>query len=169
MKNKIKLLMVALVFVSINSVLANNISEPFDNNDGWKEVPLTDTSDFDADCEYQMVYANTDNSIVVLTSIIRLQSRILFKNSKPNQLVFLTAEDKQHAYYCNEGNCGPATAPFNNILLLQKRCDLPDTTPASAVMLFNLNKCPDGWGSWLMPEDINFFKHHCDYVICKKN
>jgi hypothetical protein len=141
MKNKIKLLLVALVFVGSSTIFANYVLEASGDNDGWVDVPLMDTQRFESNCEYRV----WDEQYTDYT--IRITESDLLTSTTHGDRRMVARE----VNYLQKG----AFTSGDNIDKIEKRCKLPDTTPSGAIMLFKLPKCPDGWNKWLTPEDMD--------------
>jgi hypothetical protein len=146
MKNKIKLLLVALVLVGSNMVFANHVSEASGDNGGWVDVPLTDTQLFDDSCEYRVMMP-TSTTFLYPTIIRGVSVSFGVDGSGKWRAYRIDYEEKDKWYYNHYETVG-------TISKIEKRCTLPDTTPSGAIMLFKLSECPDGWNKWLMPEDM---------------
>lgn len=153
MKKYIYLLLILLISSYSSYVLAVNLQDA-----GWVDVPLKDTQPFGMSCEYR-VYRGAGPDDTLYPYVV-----------KAAHLMFDIANEGQRYYRLDANNKTIIYNPETKVqsaqpTVIQKRCTIPETTPAGAIVTFALDKCPDGWSK--LPTLGKTADN--DLLFCKKN
>lgn len=168
------LLISSLILTSIFSSLslAGTIKAdpvPVDNSGGWANVPLTDQSNFEINCEYRVYRDDPPYGAVhqdILYPSVVKPGYMYFAIMNESATNFYRMDSTNKGYIYHETNTSWKSALPT---VLQKRCKI-NQAPADMVALFMSSQCPTGWKEW--PGKFNVScadSTECaNFVFCKK-
>ena len=107
-----------------NVCMKNGTNCPALNSCSWESISLSDTSNFDLNCDYRMKVTTADGVMGVYTSVFVLNSEVIFETSSGASVVscvFSNAKGKHRL--CIDGDYDRLYNSFNEpVISLEKLC-----------------------------------------------